>query len=551
MTLWNIALIFIIICLSQLQAAEKQVQSSEKKVVATKSSAIKKSPQKVSRNKKNTAPVKKKSNEVVRQKHISKPKPATPMPLPPADNPAQNLAKKSDSTEVTNDAAQHADQVAPALSPSPNKLHKPEYFAAMPGNDKSALPETQKTSEEDRGNNDENDEEESSDDQKATNDAKVVRTGKKIMIRVLLKEMPTDQKVTFTIQSSKGFILESPIASGKRARWKHEILNLLANDGNLFLLTAQGVYKRIKTGEITIASADGNLKIDNNRYCGTVYLRIDPKTKNVQMVNKVDLDDYIYAVLRYESLSYWPLEMHKVQAIASRSYAVRQIKIARNNTHSLPFYDIKNYNVHQVYNGDHDSFHLREAVEETHNLVLTYKGAIALTMFDICCGGIIQSCMKKKDADKPYLFRKTKCTYCTGKASYEWRHTINKEKFLQNLLDKPNLTNKAKKIGKIVGISIKDKDRAGIVHRVLVHGSKNNISFTNNEFKSALDGKAKSNAYSVKKLNDSITVHGYGFGHNMGLCQIGARELVAKGWDYQEILDFYFPKTKMMRLKVI
>jgi stage II sporulation protein D len=376
-------------------------------------------------------------------------------------------------------------------------------------------------------------------------------SSKKIMIRVLLKEFPTEQKITFAIQSNRGFVLESPINSGKRARWSHEILNLLAFKHNLFLLTENGSYKRIKTNELAIASINGDLKIDNFRYTGTMYLRIDPNTKMVQLVNKVNLDDYIYAVLRYESLSYWPLEMQKVQAVASRSYAVRQIKVTRSNTTTTPFYDIKNNNFHQVYNGNHNSLHLREAVNETHNLILTYNGDIALTMFDICCGGIIPGYMKKRDTDKPYLYRKTRCTYCHNKANFEWKYRFNKDTLLESMLDSTKLAAKAKKIGKIIGISLKEKDRAGIVHRVLIHGSKNNISFTNNEFKSALGSKAKSNAYVVKKLQDNITVHGYGFGHNMGLCQLGARELVSRGRNYQEILDFYFPKTRLMRLKVI
>lgn len=374
---------------------------------------------------------------------------------------------------------------------------------------------------------------------------------KKIMIRVLLKEAPTSEKVTFTIQSNKGFVLESPIGSRKRASWKHEILNILAYEGNLFLLTAGGTYKRIKTNELAIAPVAGDLKIDNFRYSGTIYLRIDQKTKMVQMVNKINLDDYIYAVLRYESLSYWPLEMQKVQAVASRSYAVRQIKTARGSNTGMPFYDIKNNNFHQVYNGNHDYVHLRKAVEQTHNLILTYNGDIALTMFDICCGGIIPGYMKKRDADKPYLYRKTRCTYCHDKANYEWHCAFDKDTLLKRMLDNHKVAAKTKKLGKITGISLKEKDKAGIVHRVLIHGSKNNISFTNNEFKSALGARAKSNAYVVKKLQDDIMVHGYGFGHNMGLCQIGARELVSRGWSYSEILNFYFPKTKLMRLKVI
>jgi stage II sporulation protein D len=403
----------------------------------------------------------------------------------------------------------------------------------------------------DDDDDDDNEDDDDDDDQDNTPAVTPAPPSKKIMIRVLLKEFSTEQRVTFTLQSNRGFVLESPIASGKRARWQHELLNLLAYKHNLFLLTEGGIYKRIKANEFAIASIDGDLKVDNFRYAGTMHIRIDPKTKMVQMINKVNLDDYIYAVLRAESLAHWPLEMQKVQAVASRSYAVRQIKLTRGNTSTESFYDIKNNNSHQVYNGNHNSLHLRQAVDETHNLILTYNGNVALTMFDICCGGIIPGYMKKRDADKPYLFRKTRCTFCRDKANYEWKCAFDKDALLTRMLEIPKLAAKAKKLGKITGISLKEKDLAGIVHRVLIHGSRNNVIFTNNEFKSALGAKAKSNAYVVKKLQDDIVAHGYGFGHNMGLCQIGARELVSRNWDYQKILEFYFPKTRLMRLKVI
>lgn len=448
--------------------------------------------------------------------------------------------------EVTKEAAVPAGTLPPMPSKKPLTTPAQEHPEKIKQPEIKPLPQQNSSDDDDDDPADEDDEEDQDEAEE-----KALPLTKKIMIRVLLKELPIDQKITFAIQSNKGFVLESPIGSGKQVQWHHQILNLLAHDNNLFLLTESGTYKRIKTNEIGIASVDGELKIDNYRYKGAVYLKIDQKKQTVQMVNKVNLDDYIYAVLRYESLSYWPLEMQKVQAVASRTYAVRQIKTARSNEAKMPFYDIKNNNFHQVYNGNHDYVHLRKAVDETHNLILTYNDNIALTMFDICCGGIIPGYMKKRDADKPYLFRKTRCTYCQDKANYEWQYSINKETLLQRMLDTPKLATKAKKLGKIVGISLKEKDRAGIAHRILIHGSRNNIIFTNNEFKAALGAHAKSSAYSVKKSQNDIVTHGYGFGHNIGLCQIGARELVAKGKSYQEILEFYYPKTKLMKLRVI
>ncbi len=45
-----------------------------------------------------------------------------------------------------------------------------------------------------------------------------------------------------------------------------------------------------------------------------------------------------------------------------------------------------------------------------------------------------------------------------------------------------------------------------------------------------------------------ITFKGTGYGHHMGLCQWGARELVNQGWNYKKILHFYYPGTTFMKL---
>jgi stage II sporulation protein D len=172
-------------------------------------------------------------------------------------------------------------------------------------------------------------------------------------------------------------------------------------------------------------------------------------------------------------------------------------------------------------------------------------------MFDICCGGVIGSFMKKKDSDKPYLFRKNRCTFCKNKSSYEWKYSFDKNYLLDSLLENQRTAKKAMSLGLITNIGLKEKDLAGIVHRIFIHGTKNNITLTHNELKSVISSKMKSNAYIIKKQAQTITIHGYGFGHNTGLCQLGARELVAKGWNFKEILEFYFPKTKLMRLKVL
>lgn len=52
--------------------------------------------------------------------------------------------------------------------------------------------------------------------------------------------------------------------------------------------------------------------------------------------------------------------------------------------------------------------------------------------------------------------------------------------------------------------------------------------------------------YEEKKKK--IIFKGVGFGHHLGLCQWGAREMVRDGWDYKRVLQFYYPDTYLMKL---
>ena len=56
-----------------------------------------------------------------------------------------------------------------------------------------------------------------------------------------------------------------------------------------------------------------------------------------------------------------------------------------------------------------------------------------------------------------------------------------------------------------------------------------------------------SSAFVVEKTTDGFILHGAGWGHGVGLCQIGAAVMAAKGYTYREILQHYYPGTTLGR----
>jgi SpoIID/LytB domain protein len=51
----------------------------------------------------------------------------------------------------------------------------------------------------------------------------------------------------------------------------------------------------------------------------------------------------------------------------------------------------------------------------------------------------------------------------------------------------------------------------------------------------------KSSAFDVEMTSDKVIMHGSGWGHGVGLCQIGAAVMASKGYDYRQILEHYYP----------
>ena len=56
-----------------------------------------------------------------------------------------------------------------------------------------------------------------------------------------------------------------------------------------------------------------------------------------------------------------------------------------------------------------------------------------------------------------------------------------------------------------------------------------------------------SSAFEVEKRGASFVLHGSGWGHGVGLCQIGAAVMGAQGYRFNEILHHYYPNAKLTK----
>ncbi len=374
-------------------------------------------------------------------------------------------------------------------------------------------------------------------------------------IRVLLYEGNSKKKSIFEVESNSNILVSSPHTKRKLLIKAKKVW--LAIKNNRIYLSIQDEKsnrrktKKVKSTEIKIVpTKTDNLTINKKTYQGNFTVKIDKKKKALFLINNLNLDDYLYSVLVSESYQTWPLEMQKVQAVISRSYAIHCMTITRRNEKNKRPYDLKRSNFHQTYNGTHKYTHLRQAINKTKNLILTHSDEVVLAMFDACCGGIIPANIKGVDFDKaPYLARKQRCTFCKNYNLYHWRRTISPRILFEKLRSNPTIHKKFKKAGYLKNIYVSQKDKAGIAHKIKVVCSRKKFSITSTNLWKNLRNKIKSLNFTIHKTKKSVIFEGNGFGHQIGLCQRGARELVRHGWNFKKILNFYYPGTRFARLK--
>ena len=100
---------------------------------------------------------------------------------------------------------------------------------------------------------------------------------------------------------------------------------------------------------------------------------------------------------------------------------------------------------------------------------------------------------------------------------------------------------------KIQGIKITKKDDAGLIQEIIVKDARHSFLLTGKKLYSLLDA-IKSFSFFIHKKGRNIVFKGRGYGHHLGLCQWGAREMVRDAWDYKKILMFYYPNVTFSKL---
>ena len=125
---------------------------------------------------------------------------------------------------------------------------------------------------------------------------------------------------------------------------------------------------------------------------------------------------------------------------------------------------------------------------------------------------------------------------------YRWTQVYDKKE-LSALIERRS----GVKIGEIKSITPLERGASGRIMKLEIVGSESTLIVGKElEIRRILsESHLKSSAFEVRMEGDEVTLEGRGWGHGVGLCQIGAAVMASKGYTYREILQHYYPNTEL------
>lgn len=254
------------------------------------------------------------------------------------------------------------------------------------------------------------------------------------------------------------------------------------------------------------------------------------------VVNLVDLEQYLYAVVPHEMPPSWPPAALQAQAVCARTYVLQRSDPRRG-------YDVMPSEIDQVYPGVAGETPAgRLAVDATAGRVLRYASGFASIAYSSCCGGHTES-----NADAwggvalPYLGG-VACPWCAQSPNYRWSADVGLDILAQRF-------GAAANVGTLQNVRITAADASGRARAFELDGDRGTTVVKGSAFRLGVGARVVRSLLITSLQTDlrggRIALTGGGLGHGVGLCQWGAHGMAQAGRSVAEILALYFPGTQI------
>lgn len=337
---------------------------------------------------------------------------------------------------------------------------------------------------------------------------------------------------------------------------------------------------------------------ENQKFTGALRFVADERDgSRVIAINEVGVEDYLKSVISSEMSAGCSEALLRAHAVVSRSWLLRQIADRGKHTAAelggwkktqvedretdelVRWYDREDHTQFDVCADDHCQRYqgitrqaaptVAEAVDATRGLVLMWDSVICDARFSKCCGGaseLFENCWE--ETPHPYLESVTDrmdgvvADFCDTaddailsqvlnsydretKDFYRWEVRYSPRELSELIARRSGID-----FGMITALTPLKRGASGRIVRLLVEGEKRSVVVGRElEIRRWLsESHLRSSAFEVGRDGEDFVLTGRGWGHGVGMCQIGAAVMGAKGYDYKAILNHYFPKAELKKI---
>ena len=317
---------------------------------------------------------------------------------------------------------------------------------------------------------------------------------------------------------------------------------------------------------------------------GTLQLVVE--AEKITAINLLSVEKYLISVISSEMSATSSIELLKAHAVISRSWLLaqmekrKQLSSGQNSFFSfikkddelIRWYDREDHQIFDVCADDHCQRYqgitkatnrsVEAAVKATKGQILMYEDEICDARYGKCCGGMteeFQYCWE--DTKKPYLVA-VRDPFCNTKDKeilsqvlndydqettefYRWRVEYTTEELTA-------LVNEKLKddLGTITDLIPLERGKSGRIWKLKIVGTKKSFTIGKElEIRRTLsESHLYSSAFEVEKHDGKFILNGSGWGHGVGLCQIGAAVMSTQGYNYDQILLYYYRGAEIKKI---
>ncbi|MDR0972160.1 MAG: SpoIID/LytB domain-containing protein [Bacteroidales bacterium] len=248
------------------------------------------------------------------------------------------------------------------------------------------------------------------------------------------------------------------------------------------------------------------------------------------LINNVELESYISGVVQAETWGATKnVDFFKLQAICVRNYIMRNAK-----KHSKEDFQLCD-DVHcQAYKGRANKAEvIFGAYDSKGEVIVDSLGNIIETLFHANSGGYTESSENVWGRPFSHLLGK-RDTFSMGGKSYLWEKYIKLKDWKRYFKDKGIDVRNDSIENILVNFSQKDGRKKDLLGVPLVQIRK--------------DFNLRSTFFDCKEWGSEVKLEGRGYGHGVGMSQQGAIIMCEQGYEYWQVIEFYYTGAKVKRV---